>query len=108
MLAKKLAGLLADHWFVSKPMEQYTPTELAGIARQLSAWWVTSSDTEGCRIAEVTLDGVSTDEVSSKTMGSQRSSGLYFIGEVLDVSDHLGGLDFQRAWASGYTTGQYT
>lgn len=104
---KKLAGLLADRWFVSKPMKQYTPTELAGIAGQLSAWRVTPSGTEGYRTAEVTLGGVSTDEVSSKTMESQRSPGLYFVGEVLDVSGHLGGFNFQWAWASGYAAGQY-
>ncbi|WP_208531852.1 NAD(P)/FAD-dependent oxidoreductase, partial [Pseudomonas aeruginosa] len=62
---------------------------------------------EGYRTAEVTLGGVSTDEVSSKTMESQRSPGLYFVGEVLDVSGHLGGFNFQWAWASGYAAGQY-
>lgn len=107
LFTKKLAGLLADRWFVSKPMKQYTPTELAGIAGQLSAWRVTPSGTEGYRTAEVTLGGVSTDEVSSKTMESQRSPGLYFVGEVLDVSGHLGGFNFQWAWASGYAAGQY-
>ncbi|MGV8670873.1 aminoacetone oxidase family FAD-binding enzyme, partial [Pseudomonas aeruginosa] len=66
LFTKKLAGLLADRWFVSKPMKQYTPAELAGIAGQLSAWRVTPSGTEGYRTAEVTLGGVSTDEVSSK------------------------------------------
>lgn len=55
----------------------------------------------------MTLGGVSTDEVSSKTMESQRSPGLYFVGEVLDVSGHLGGFNFQWAWASGYAAGQY-
>ncbi len=62
-----------------------------------------------CRVScnEVTLGGVSTDEVSSKTMESQRSPGLYFVGEVLDVSGHLGGFNFQWAWASGYAAGQY-
>lgn len=107
LFTKKLAGLLADRWFVSKPMKQYTPTELAGIAGQLSAWRITPSGTEGYRTAEVTLGGVSTDEVSSKTMESQRSPGLYFVGEVLDVSGHLGGFNFQWAWASGYAAGQY-
>ena len=84
-----------------------SPAELAGIAGQLSAWRVTPSGTEGYRTAEVTLGGVSTDEVSSKTMESQRSPGLYFVGEVLDVSGHLGGFNFQWAWASGYAAGQY-
>ena len=63
--------------------------------------------TEGYRTAEVTLGGVDTNEVSSKTMESLKSPGLYFIGEVLDVTGHLGGFNFQWAWASGYAAAQY-
>ena len=63
--------------------------------------------TEGYRTAEVTLGGVNTDEVSSKTLESLKVPGLYFIGEVLDVTGHLGGFNFQWAWASGYAAAQY-
>ena len=65
----------------------------------------TASFTEGYRTAEVTLGGVDTQEVSSKTMQSQKQDNLYFIGEVLDVSGHLGGFNFQWAWASGHAAG---
>ena len=67
---------------------------------------VRPSSTEGYRTAEVTLGGVNTDEVSSKTMESKLQPGLYFIGEVLDVTGHLGGFNFQWAWSSGHAAGQ--
>ncbi|MBU1329607.1 MAG: NAD(P)/FAD-dependent oxidoreductase [Gammaproteobacteria bacterium] len=107
LFTKKMAGLLADNWFASKPMKQYTPAELKAIAEQLSDWQVVPAGTEGYRTAEVTLGGVDTREVSSKTMESLKSPGLYFVGEVLDVSGHLGGFNFQWAWASGYAAAQY-
>jgi predicted Rossmann fold flavoprotein len=106
VFTKKMAGLLADRWFVSKPMKQYTPAELRDVATKLSAWQVVPAGTEGYRTAEVTLGGVDTREISSKTMESRRSPGLYFIGEVLDVTGHLGGFNFQWAWASGYAAAQ--
>jgi len=106
VFTKKMAGLLAERWFASRPMRQYSPAELAEIAARLSQWRLVPSGTEGYRTAEVTLGGVSTDEVSSKTMESQRSPGLYFVGEVLDVSGHLGGFNFQWAWASGHAAGE--
>ena len=107
LFTKKMANLLAEHWFVSKPMKQYTPAELAQIAEQLANWQVVPAGTEGYRTAEVTLGGVDTKEVSSKTMESLKSPGLYFVGEVLDVTGHLGGFNFQWAWASGYAAAQY-
>lgn len=107
VFTKKMANLLAEHWFVSKPMKQYTPAELQAVANALGAWQLVPAGTEGYRTAEVTLGGVDTREVSSKTMESLKSSGLYFIGEVLDVSGHLGGFNFQWAWASGYAAAQY-
>lgn len=106
VFTKKMAALLADHWFASKPMKQYTPAELRDIAGRLGAWQVVPAGTEGYRTAEVTLGGVDTHEVSSKTMESRKSPGLYFIGEVLDVNGHLGGFNFQWAWASGYAAAQ--
>ncbi|WP_369958578.1 NAD(P)/FAD-dependent oxidoreductase [Pseudomonas benzenivorans] len=107
LFTKKMAGLLADSWFVSKPMKQYSPGELKAIADRLGHWRLVPAGTEGYRTAEVTLGGVDTREVSSKTLESLKSPGLYFIGEVLDVTGHLGGFNFQWAWASGYAAAQY-
>ena len=106
VFTKKMAALLATRWFASRPMKQYAPGELRDIAEKLSAWRVTPAGTEGYRTAEVTLGGVDTREVSSKTMESLKSPGLYFIGEVLDVTGHLGGFNFQWAWASGHAAAQ--
>ena len=107
VFTKKMAALLADRWFASKPMKQYTAAELRDIAGKLGAWRVVPAGTEGYRTAEVTLGGVDTREVSSKTMESLKSPGLYFVGEVLDVSGHLGGFNFQWAWASGHAAAQF-
>jgi predicted Rossmann fold flavoprotein len=107
VFTRKLATLLAEHWSTSKPMKRYTPAELRDLAGRLGAWEVVPGGTEGYRTAEVTLGGVDTREVSSKTMESLRSPGLYFIGEVLDVSGHLGGFNFQWAWASGHAAAQF-
>jgi predicted Rossmann fold flavoprotein len=107
VFTKKLAALVCEHWFASKPMKRYTPAALREIADRLGAWRVVPAGTEGYRTAEVTLGGVDTREVSSKTMESLKSPGLYFIGEVLDVSGHLGGYNFQWAWASGHAAAQF-
>jgi predicted Rossmann fold flavoprotein len=107
LFSKKMATLLVDRWTASKPMKQYTPAELREIADQLGAWQVLPAGTEGYRTAEVTLGGVDTRDLSSKTMESLKSPGLYFIGEVLDVSGHLGGFNFQWAWASGHAAAQF-
>uniref|UniRef100_UPI0030DA84DC NAD(P)/FAD-dependent oxidoreductase n=1 Tax=Pseudomonas sp. RL_15y_Pfl2_60 TaxID=3088709 RepID=UPI0030DA84DC len=107
LFTKKMAGLLADSWFTSKPMKQYSPNELKAIAETLSDWQLVPAGTEGYRTAEVTLGGIDTREVSSKTLESLKAPGLYFIGEVLDVTGHLGGFNFQWAWASGYAAAQY-
>ncbi len=107
VFTRKMAGLLCEHWFVSRALKQYTRVELEAIAAQLSDWQLVPAGTEGYRTAEVTLGGVDTREVSSKTLESQKSPGLYFIGEVLDVSGHLGGFNFQWAWASGFAAAQF-
>jgi len=107
VFTRKLANLLAEQWFVSKPMKQYTPAQLAEFAERLAAWQLVPAGTEGYRTAEVTLGGVDTREVSSKSMESLKSPGLYFIGEVLDVSGHLGGFNFQWAWASANAAAQF-
>lgn len=79
---------------------------LAQIGQLLNAWQIKPAGTEGYRTAEVTLGGVDSDELSSKTFEAKKAQGLYFIGEVVDVTGHLGGFNFQWAWASGYAAGQ--
>lgn len=107
LFTRKMAGLLAEYWFVSKPLKQYSPAELEDVAEKLGNWQLVPAGTEGYRTAEVTLGGIDTREVSSKTMESQKAPSLYFVGEVLDVTGHLGGFNFQWAWASGYAAAQY-
>lgn len=107
VFTKKMASLLTERWFASKPMRQHTPAQLRDVADRLGAWRVVPAGTEGYRTAEVTLGGVDTRDVSSKTMESRKSPGLYFIGEVLDVTGHLGGFNFQWAWASGHAAAQH-
>jgi predicted Rossmann fold flavoprotein len=104
-LPKRLAHLLCSVFFVNKPINQYKHAELKEMAYALQHWRITPSGTEGYRTAEVTLGGVDTDGVSSSTFESKHQPGLYFIGEVLDVTGHLGGYNFQWAWASGQACG---
>jgi len=99
-LPKRLAQLLCTDFFANKPVNQYRHSELKEIAFTLQHWRITPSGTEGYRTAEVTLGGVDTDEVSSSSFESKLRPGLHFIGEVLDVTGHLGGYNFQWAWAS--------
>lgn len=106
VFTRKLAVLLCDSWFTSRALKQYAPAELREVAERLGSWRLVPAGTEGYRTAEVTLGGVDTREVSSKTMESQKSPGLYFIGEVLDVTGQLGGFNFQWAWASGHAAGE--
>ncbi|WP_244073726.1 NAD(P)/FAD-dependent oxidoreductase [Nitrosomonas sp. PY1] len=88
-------------------MQQYSDAELQRIANRLHSWQIFPSGTVGYKKAEVTIGGVDTHELSSKTMQSHRVPGLYFIGEVVDVTGHLGGFNFQWAWSSGYAAGQF-
>ena len=104
---RKMAQELLEYFaWPNLPLKQYTPAELTGIAHQLNHWSLIPAGTEGYRTAEVTLGGVNTDEVSSKTMESNIQPGLYFIGEVLDVTGHLGGFNFQWAWASAHAAAE--
>ena len=105
LFPKRFAERLCDIWFTSRPMRQFNDPELRVIAAQLQQWPLIASGTEGYRTAEVTLGGVDTDELSSSTMQSKRVPGLYFIGEVVDVTGWLGGYNFQWAWASGHAVG---
>ncbi len=106
LLPKRFAQRLCERWLGNRPMRQIGPAELKRIAEQLSHWQLTASGTEGYRTAEVTLGGVDTTELSSRTMESRRVPGLYFIGEVVDVTGWLGGYNFQWAWASGFAAGE--
>jgi len=92
--------------FPSQPLKRYTSRELTEIALKLNHWEVVPTGTEGYRKAEVTAGGISTAELSSQTMAVKKVAGLYFIGEVVDVTGQLGGFNFQWAWASGYAAGQ--
>ncbi|MEO7052248.1 MAG: NAD(P)/FAD-dependent oxidoreductase [Rhodanobacter sp.] len=105
-LPKRLAQRLCEAWLESRPMRQYVESDLRAIGDRLGSWPITASGTEGYRTAEVTLGGVDTDGLSSSTMQSKRVSGLYFIGEVVDVTGWLGGYNFQWAWASGQAAGE--
>ncbi len=105
-LPRRFAQRLCEAWLPSRPLKQYTPAQLQQVADTLGAWPLVASGTEGYRTAEVTLGGVDTRELSSGTMMSNRVSGLYFIGEVVDVTGWLGGYNFQWAWASGHAAGQ--
>jgi len=106
VLPKRFAQRLCEHWIASKPLRQYAPRELQDIAALLSNWQLVASGTEGYRTAEVTMGGVDTDGLSSTTMMSRHVPGLYFIGEVVDVTGWLGGYNFQWAWASGHAAGR--
>ncbi len=97
---------LADRWLDLHPPAAWTNHALADFDRQLHNWTVTPRATDGYDKAEVTAGGIDTDELSAKTMESRKIPGLYFIGEVVDVTGHLGGFNFQWAWASGFCAGQ--
>ena len=105
LMPRRFAQRLCEIWLPNRPMKQFTPTQLQDTAALLQAWPLVASGTEGYRTAEVTLGGVDTGGVSSRTMESQHAPGLYFIGEVLDVTGWLGGYNFQWAWASGMAAG---
>jgi len=109
LLPKRFAQRLCEIWLPQlkpqRPMKQFNLPELKQVAAQLQDWPLVASGTEGYRTAEVTLGGVDTDELSSSTMQSKKVAGLYFIGEVVDVTGWLGGYNFQWAWASGHAAG---
>ena len=88
-----------------RPLADWPDRELQQVAEQLCGWSIKPSGTEGYRTAEVTLGGINTDHLSSKTMECKTQPGLFFIGEVIDVTGHLGGFNFQWAWSSGYVAG---
>jgi len=105
-LRKILPTRFADRWAEFHAPSSWTNSALADLERQLHSWPVTPAGTEGFEKAEVTAGGVDTDGLSAKTMECRKVSGLYFIGEVVDVTGHLGGFNFQWAWASGAAAGR--
>ena len=101
-----LPNRFAERWVEVHAGERWTNAELAKIEAAAHAWELTPAGTEGYEKAEVTVGGVDTDELSSKTMESRKVPGLFFIGEVVDVTGQLGGFNFQWAWASGAAAGR--
>ena len=101
-----LPDRFADRWLELHAPARWTNLALEELERNAHHWRVTPSGTEGYDKAEVTAGGIDTDELSAKTMESKKVPGLYFIGEVVDVTGHLGGFNFQWAWASGFCAGQ--
>lgn len=106
-LPRRLASAILDRHHLSGRVADLGSADIALIDKAVHRWAVVPAGTEGYRTAEVTLGGVDTAALSSQTMESKSSPGLYFIGEVIDVTGHLGGYNFQWAWSSGWVAGQY-
>lgn len=107
LLTKSIAQSFCNMVNEIRPVNQYTPKEIQAIADLFHQWEIMPAGTEGYRTAEVTLGGVDVDGLSSKTMEAKSQPGLFFIGEVVDVTGHLGGFNFQWAWASGFAAAQF-
>jgi predicted Rossmann fold flavoprotein len=107
ILPKRLAYMICQKNNVSGNISELSKKTLKLLSESINAWVIIPTGSEGYRTAEVTLGGVDTNEISSKTMMSKKNSGLFFIGEVVDVTGHLGGYNFQWAWSSGFVAGQY-
>lgn len=105
-LAKRMIGVFYPEHLLDKPLKQLSDKQLQEIVHILQQWSIKPNATEGYRTAEVTLGGVDCNELSSQTFETKKVPGLFFIGEVLDVSGWLGGYNFQWAWASGWAAGQ--
>ena len=107
ILPKRLAHLICKENNISGNISELSNKLLKQLSESINAWIISPTGSEGYRTAEVTLGGVDTNEISSKTMMSIKNPGLFFIGEVVDVTGHLGGYNFQWAWSSGFVAGQY-
>jgi len=107
LLTKSIAQCFCSFAGDIRPINQYSSKEILAIAEVFHAWEIMPAGTEGYRTAEVTLGGVDVDCLSSKTMEAKQQPGLFFVGEVVDVTGHLGGFNFQWAWASGYAAAQF-
>ena len=107
ILPKRLANIVCNENNVSGNICELSNKVLNRLSGFINTWVINPTGSEGYRTAEVTLGGIDTDEISSKTMMSKKHPGLFFIGEVVDVTGHLGGYNFQWAWSSGFVAGQY-
>ena len=107
ILPKRLAQIICSENDVTGNISEISNKILKQLSDGINTWIINPTGSEGYRTAEVTLGGVNTKELSSKTMMSNKHKGLFFIGEVVDVTGHLGGYNFQWAWSSGYVAGQY-
>jgi predicted Rossmann fold flavoprotein len=107
ILPKRLANIICKENDVSGNVCELSNKLLKQLSDSINTWNINPTGSEGYRTAEVTLGGVDTDEISSKTMMSLKNPGLFFIGEVVDVTGHLGGYNFQWAWSSGFVAGQH-
>ncbi len=106
-LPKSFVERIFEVWLNNKPLAELSNSDIQEISSFLHCFPLQPAGSEGYRTAEVTVGGVSTDELSSKTFEANKVEGLYFIGEVVDVTGWLGGYNFQWAWSSGYCAGQY-
>jgi len=107
ILPKRLASMICKENNISGNISELSNKLLKQLGDSINTWVINPTGSEGYRTAEVTLGGVDTNEISSKTMMSLKNPGLFFIGEVVDVTGHLGGYNFQWAWSSGFVAGQY-
>ena len=107
ILPKRLATMICKENNISGNISELSNKLLKQLSESINTWVINPTGSEGYRTAEVTLGGVDTNEISSKTMMSIKNPGLFFIGEVVDVTGHLGGYNFQWAWSSGFVAGQY-
>jgi len=107
IIPKRLASIICKENSISGNISELSNKLLKQLSDSINTWVINPTGSEGYRTAEVTLGGVDTNEISSKTMMSLKNPGLFFIGEVVDVTGHLGGYNFQWAWSSGYVAGQY-
>ena len=107
ILPKRLASMICKENNIRGNISELSNKLLKQLSESINTWVIIPTGSEGYRTAEVTLGGVDTNEISSKTMMSIKNPGLFFIGEVVDVTGHLGGYNFQWAWSSGFVAGQY-
>jgi predicted Rossmann fold flavoprotein len=107
IIPKRLAYIICNENNVSGNICEISNKVLDRLSSYINTWSINPTGSEGYRTAEVTLGGIDTDEISSKTMMSKKHHGLFFVGEVVDVTGHLGGYNFQWAWSSGYVAGRY-
>jgi len=107
ILPKRICESILEEHEISGRIADLSGKKLDVLANHINNWTIKPCGTEGYRTAEVTLGGVNTNELSSKTFEAKKQENLFFIGEVIDVTGHLGGFNFQWAWASGFAAGQY-